>query len=261
MQPNPQIQQLLSLGFIDQLPPPPQRSIIKIAGPEKSGKSHLACTGPGPIIYFSIDKGTEGVVEKFQQSGKQILVYETRYEDGKDIVTYQAIWTAFRQRLDVALLLNTGTIVIDTFSEIYELARYAHFGRLKQVMPGEYSQVYPDLRRIVDDVYATSMSACFLTKMMKGFGSKELEERGFNEMDFRVQTNIRVFRQDITDQATGRVDHVFNAWVKDSRQNMGLTGMTFSSHNPDGVDRFNLETIVYLIHNWDVRAAQNGTGG
>ena len=91
------IDQLKQLGFSDTYTPAPQRLIVDIAGPEKSGKTHLALTGPKPIIFFSIDKGTEGVVEKFQRAGDQVLVYEIRYPIGKDKSDYAPIWNAFRQ--------------------------------------------------------------------------------------------------------------------------------------------------------------------
>jgi len=249
---NPQaLASLTELGFIDHLPPPPHRCVYKIAGPEKAGKSHLALTGTPPIIYFSIDKGTEGVVEKFQANGKQVLVYEITYKDGLDKSVYEGIWKDFRERLDAALQVGEGTIVFDTFSEIYELIRYVRFGRILSVPPTQYPMVYPDLRKIVDDIYSTKMSAAFLTKMVPQYDNKTvLEERGFSEMGFRVQCSIQVSREDYNDTNTGAGQPVFKAFVKECRQNMMMTGMVLSSKNDDGQDRFNLEYTTQLIHTW-----------
>ena len=249
------IDQLIALDCSNIPAPIPQRNLIKVGGDEKSGKSYLACTAPPPIIYFSIDRGTEGVVEKFQAE-KQILVYEIRYKPGLGKEVYEGMWAEMRKRLDIALTLGTGTIVFDTFSEIYELARYAHFGRILQVPATSYPQVYPDLRQIVDDIESTNMSAVFLTKMMPGFDTKELEEKGFNEMRFRAQTNIITHREMVVDPATGLSKPVFSFTVKDSRTNINMSGMTFSSQQvvAEGKveDYFNLEKFIYLLHNWKV---------
>ncbi len=250
------IEQLKQLGFNAQLPPTPQRLIVDIAGPEKSGKSHLALTGIEPIIYFSIDKGTEGVVEKFQQSGKQVLVYEIRYPIGKDKADYTPIWAAFRQALDAALTVGEGTIVFDTWSEIYELARLAHFGRLVSVPPTQYPQCYPDLRMILDDIYSTRMSAALLTKMMPAFESRIMEKKGFNETKFKVQTSVSVGMNMVVENEGELAKPVWSLKVDECRQNAGMTGMTFTSKQVSGdgsvQDYFNLSTIIHLIHNWKI---------
>jgi len=242
------IQDLKAAGFQDTLPKAPERALIKIAGMDKSGKTHLALTGPEPIIFFSIDKGTEGVVEQFQQAGKQILVYEIRYPQGETKAVYEPIWNAFRERLDLALLVGEGTIIFDTFNEIYELKRHAKWGKIDQVPPHQYPQVYPDMRLIVDDIYNTKMSAVFINRMRKAFDPPhELEEYGYSELDFKVQMNIR------TSQVLGPDGRpVYNAWIKNSRLNAkNLTNLTLSSENEDEVDRFNFADLIWLAHNWD----------
>jgi len=249
-QSQPAIDNLKSLGFTDVSKPIPQRLIIKLAGPEKTGKTHYALTGPEPIIYFSIDIGTEGVVEKFQQSGKQVLLYEIKYERGKSAGEYKSLWDNVLQRLDAALQVDYGTLVIDTWTEIYELARLAHFGKLSQVQPHNYGPVYAELRGIIDAIYGTGMSAVLLAKMAKAFETKELEEKGFSDTDFKVQANLRTSRQDITNQETGITTPVFTANVKDCRQNPFINGMALSSVNQDGMSRFDMGYLIWLVHSW-----------
>lgn len=238
-------------GFVDTLPPVPQRLIAKVAGPEKTGKSHLSLTAPEPIIYFSIDIGTEGVVEKFQQSGRSIYVYEIQYKKGGLVSDYKEAWNKIDTLLDAALRVGEGTIVFDTWTEMYELGRLHHFGgRLDKVMPGEYPVVYSDLREKIRRIYDSRMSAVLLTKMAKGFETKELEEKGFADTGFLVQANLMTTKtQGVVNQETGEVGTIFGVTVKDCRHNHKLDGLTFYSVGPNG-NQCDLSYLIWLAHNW-----------
>jgi len=50
------------------------RFVVCCAGLPKHGKTHLGFTAPEPIFFFNLDRGTEGVIDKFE--GKEIY-----YED------------------------------------------------------------------------------------------------------------------------------------------------------------------------------------
>ena len=41
------------------------RLVVRVGGLEKEGKTHFALTAPGPIGAIDMDRGMEGVVEKF----------------------------------------------------------------------------------------------------------------------------------------------------------------------------------------------------
>ena len=51
----------------------PRRLVCSIEGLDKTGKSHLAMSAPGPIVYVDLDVGTEGVIQKCQQD---YLIYK-----------------------------------------------------------------------------------------------------------------------------------------------------------------------------------------
>lgn len=244
------INQLVQLGFQAVAQPVPQRVIAKIAGPEKTGKTHIALTCTQPIIFISIDIGTEGVVEKFMNAGRQILYYDVRIPRNASAADYSTMWTKMDQIIDVALQLGTGTIVFDSWTEMYELARLKYFaGRLDKVNPGEYPVVYADLREKIRRIYDSSMSAILLTKMAPEFGTRQLIEKGFGDTDFLVQANFITSRIDMQDPTTGAFWPHFGITVKDCRLNPFLNGMTFPSMGPNG-DQFNMEQIIWLIHNW-----------
>jgi len=246
-----QLQQLINLGFTNIAAPIPQRVIAKVAGPEKSGKSHLTLTAPEPIIFISIDIGTEGVVEKFQLAGRQVYVYDLKVERGMSPADYTLAWTKVDTIIDTALKVGKGTIVFDTWTEMYELARLKHFaGRMDKVMPQEYPVVYADLRDKIRRIYESRhMSAMLLTKMAPDFNTKLLVEKGFGDTDFLVQANFTTSRVDVQDPATGAYHPSFKVAVRDCRQNPMLNGMVFQNDSPNG-DQFNMEQIIWLIHHW-----------
>jgi len=240
------VDQLIEAGFQNSLPKAPQRAITKIAGLDKSGKSHLSLTAEGPIVYHSIDIGTEGVVEKFQNQGKQVLVKEITYKKGEPKSVYLDMWNTFKADFALGLTLNKGMVVVDTWTEVYELARLAHFGKLEQVQAHHYGPVYAELRGLIRDIYDTHMSAALLTKMAPDYNTKELVEKGFSDTDFLVQMNLRT---SMVIGADGKP--VYNLWVKNSRLNAkNLTNLTLSSVNEDGADRFDFSQLIWLAHNW-----------
>jgi len=240
------LDQLIAAGFQNSLPKAPHRVITKMGGPEKSGKSHLSLTGPQPIIYHSIDIGTEGVVEKFQEAGKNVLVKEILYKKGEPQSVYQDMWNTFKADFALGLEIGEGMVVVDTWTEIYELARLAKFGKLEQVQAHHYGPVYAELRGLIRDIYNTRMSAALLTKMAPDYNTKELVEKGFSDTDFLVQMNLRTSRTVGSDGTP-----VYSVWVKDSRLNAKkMTNLTLSSSNEDGIDRFDFSQLVWLAHNW-----------
>jgi hypothetical protein len=90
-------------GFTRMNSQPKPRLILSIEGLDKSGKSNLAFTAPGPLGYLEFDIGAEGVVEKFQDD-KVILApkaYETRFEGGAQKTDADKEFGALREGLQV----------------------------------------------------------------------------------------------------------------------------------------------------------------
>ena len=155
-----QLATIQSLGFISARERPPQRLVISEAGLEKTGKTHLSLTGRGPHFVFSIDLGTEGVVEKFKRAGAEIFEYKVHIQRSvppgatvsqmKDYWQYQ--WEDLKTHIYHAYCLNPGTVLIDTWSEAYELCRLANFGKLDQVMPHQYGIVYQDMKGAISRI-------------------------------------------------------------------------------------------------------------
>jgi len=223
------IQQLKEIGFSDNKIETPRRLIVSVAGREKSGKTHFACTAPEPILFFNIDVGTEGVVGKFQDGldghkPKQILIYDVRLpkSSGSNKDVYGPLWLDVKSRLSAAYGLGRGTVVIDTATEAWELARLAHFGKLTQVMPHNYVEVNNEWREMLRMAYDSDMNTVLIhkqkAKYVNNVRTSEWETAGFGEIGYLVQANFLTYRDD-TDGGPA-----FNMLIQDCRQNPNLSG-------------------------------------
>jgi hypothetical protein len=125
--------------------------VFSIEGLEKVGKTHWSLTAPGPIAFFDFDGGLKGVAEKFDGK-KEIWVCPVRFKHGPDsnpISTFTdspKVQRAFREVADKfkAALFEAAydpqvkTIVIDTFTQAWEVFRLATFGSDLMIPPTHY---------------------------------------------------------------------------------------------------------------------------
>lgn len=239
------IQQLKALGFSDEPVVSPRRLIVSLSGREKTGKTHFALTAPGPIVFFNVDIGTEGVVGKFQEGfagnlPKQVLIYEVRVprESTKDV--YVPMWSDLKIRIHKAYALRAGTVVWDTATEAYELARLAHFGKLSQVMAHNYVEVNNEWRELLRVAYDSTVNTVFVHKMkpkwVNNVRTSDYEPSGFSEMDYLSQVNIITYRED----RGGGPE--FSALIKDCRQNPNISGQVLRG------PVCNFEFLLGLVH-------------
>jgi len=135
-----------------------RRLILDVHGEPKTGKTHLALTAPGPIAYFDFDWGLEGVLPKLDRD--DVFVIEMTpggfllTENAGNRAVFAREWEKFVQANEEALR-EAQTIVYDTFTEAWELARLAHFAKnekirdLTRVMPQYYPEVNAIFRSIL----------------------------------------------------------------------------------------------------------------
>lgn len=252
------ITELKAMGFSDDYVETPRRLIISSSGREKTGKSTFALTGPPPIIYLNVDVGTEGVVSKFQDLGKQVLLYDIRVPKKTSTTSseqqsvYLPLWTSTQNAVKKAYSLHEGTVVWDTATEIYELARLAKLGKLTQVMPHNYVEVNNEFRELLRVAYDSPMNTVFIHKVkpkwVGGNRTSEYEVAGFGDMDYLAQVNLIHYREQ-TDEGV-----VFSAYIKDCRQNTSVTGdvlrgMPLDDGEQRTVDPLcNFEMLLSMVH-------------
>ena len=243
-----EIVSLLESGWINTVGPAPSRIIASIEGTDKTGKSHLALTAPRPIMYIDLDVGTEGVIHKFQ--GEDLMVYQVqqpeRLGSSQELMgRYGEIWTTVQDKISEALSMNEGTLIIDTFTEAYDICRLAHFGKMSQVQPHQYGVAYADLREIMRKVHMSKMSCILLHKMQNNFNTGEPEMKGWNDIPHQVQATLRTSREDTPDGP------VFSAEVKACRQNAFLMGKHLyagATVDPRGIPGgLNMQMLIGLV--------------
>ena len=174
-----------------------QRLVCVIAGEAGCGKTHTALTAPGPIAFFDIDHGTEGVIQKFSDD-KEIVVIPIQWGPSLSQAEYREIWDDFVEKwlLAIETLKGTGgTIVLDTMTELCELAEWAFVGKLTEIPPTRHKQYQAPLRSLVRAVLDDSdLNAVFLHKWGLAYNSTtEYEIKGYKDMQHQVQAVFHVY--------------------------------------------------------------------
>jgi len=121
--------------------------IVSISGEPKSGKTHLALSFPKPLLVFSLDIGVERVLPHYQDELDLITVqtYPLPILDTVRPKPYaQPIWADITKDYREALESDKyETIVVDTATALWEVARHAYTEELKQknLLPVQYGEV------------------------------------------------------------------------------------------------------------------------
>jgi hypothetical protein len=221
-------------GFSRVASQPKPRLILSIEGLDKSGKSRLAFTAPGPLGYLEFDIGAEGVIEQFQDE-KVILApkaYETRFDEGKQKTDATNEYARFERdyKNSIAGLRST---IIDTASETWELLRLARLGKLTQVLPVKYTEVNSEYRDLIRFAFENDSNLILLHKVKetwkngadgKGTKTGEFERAGFSETGYLVQMNVRCWREEMTDEMRAAGDLGFRCQILNSRHNASIAG-------------------------------------
>lgn len=253
--------ELSSLGFSDNYIETPRRLIVSSEGMEKTGKTSFALSAPDPIIYIDIDIGGEGVIGKFQETGKKIYVYSVLVPKQAKQDVYEIMWADLKTRIEKAYLLSSGTVVWDTATEAFELCRLARFGRLTQVQPHNYTETNNEWREIVRKAFASRMNTVYIHKRkpvwlnttdsngkLKSIKTKDMELSGFAEMGYLAQVNLIHMREDTDDAVT------FSVYIKECRHRAGVAKQTIRGLPlARGDDRVgdplcNFEMLLSLVH-------------
>ena len=192
---------------------------MNVVGKEKSGKTNLALTAPGPIALFDFDYGLEGVVDKFIGTK---AIHTSEYRIGEIAADkFVASWERFKKEFTACLHeKEVRTMVVDTGTEMWELVRMARFGKLTQVMPHQYGPVNGELRSLIRDTYSSDKNLILLHKMTEIYLNNQPTGRfgmaGFKDIPYSVQVNVLCWRD---------TEQTFHAEINDCRQNADVAGM------------------------------------
>lgn len=199
------------------------RMIASVDGEVGTGKTHFGLTGPAPILVQSIDKGTEGVIEKFRNgeiASKEI--YEEVYdweaagaipddeEDPDAILTLgkaiqeQAIEIRARWEQDLVYAIENGIrlVIADTESRIWQVYRYADFGSPSAENVKDYDKLNGRFERIVNRCKAADVNLILVRSckdrwgVFNGkFGKKGREVWGYEHLPTCVHEEFTFIRR------------------------------------------------------------------
>ena len=185
-----------------------QRLIGASFGEVGTGKTSFWLGAPGPIVVFSLDKGLEGVVEKYQ-SDKQIYFKEYPWSPGQfgdDDAAAKAAAELVRDEIiaDYEHSLNIArTIVVDKETSVWEVFRYAEWGAPNDA-PRNYPKLNQAYRHFVNLGKDTDLNIGFIQSMKdewstvkkadggtKGAFTGKRVRTGFSELDELVHIDLR----------------------------------------------------------------------
>lgn len=220
--------------------------VVSISGHPKTGKSHLALTFPAPMVVFSFDIGLDPVLKKFE--GKDIVVktYPIPIIDSVKALSFQkdlkGIWDSFVNDLKKATEnVKIKTLVIDTWTAVYEIARIARASELglQNIVQHQYGDVYARLRSLIQRPRIAGQNLVLTTYLRDRFvgdqntGEPELDgwKRTESEVDVVLWTRRDV--QTVMEANKPIKKNVITTLIKDNRYDLDINGkeLTMANYN------------------------------
>jgi hypothetical protein len=157
---------LARLGYAIPKPDIKPFLIMGLDGKPKSGKSRFAFTMPAPIAYINFDRSIKYLLDQFK--GKDIMLKDFTREmptDGQwDPKKAGRVWDEFVKIFMATLDTGVRSLVVDTASEIWEVLRWAKFGKLDHVKPHHYTQVNGPYRQLLNEAQHHNTNVLLLHK-------------------------------------------------------------------------------------------------
>ena len=166
------------------------RAIVALSGMPKSGKTHFGLSAPDPIVIYNLDEGIREIVGKFVS--KSIYSIPLEVERGKE--DWERFETSFAEMVQCP---DIRTIVVDTESELVELARMAEWGRTtaKQHHHGKVNSKYRQVMRLAANSHVNLILLRQMRKVYVTVGVGEKAEKvwsgawepvGMTKIDYMV---------------------------------------------------------------------------
>lgn len=198
--------------------------IISVEAMEGCGKTAFgigaARTGK-PVYLQRFDRASEGTLKLAQKEGLDVRVKDYDFDLVKDEAEpgriksvaeeiFQEYQNDYRQ-----IVADGGIVVPDTFTEVWELARLAEFGKTTQIQPHMYPRLNAKFRHMLNVVVMSSCSAVFIHKLkdvwenketangLKSSKTGEVERSGFGDIGYAAHVMVRLYRQGMKGDPNG----------------------------------------------------------
>jgi hypothetical protein len=196
------------------------RLIMSVEALQKVGKTHFGLTAPGPIALIDLNADVKGVIEKFIKAKKKILLASHCYASEGTQVDAQKLWEKVQESYyDALASKEVRSIVLDTGTDAWELARYAEFGKLGGNMPRYYEHVNGYFKRMIQKAKQGDKNVIFTHRLKDVYvndkRTDKLELAGFGGMEYDVEVNVRLYRTE---------DNLTGVRILDCRPNREING-------------------------------------
>ena len=207
----------------------------------KTGKSHLALSFPAPLVIYSFDVGIEPVLRKFPDKEIRVETYPIPIIDsvkgvglGKELL---GIWRRFNDDLKATVEdTSVKSIVIDTATAVYEIARIARAAELGQenLLQFQYGEVYARMKAIVQRPRIAGQNLVLTHYLRDRYvkdentGEKELD--GWRHTEGEVDV-VLVVRRDVKKLSGGKTQNVIITTIKDNRYDLDISGLELENAN------------------------------
>lgn len=207
-----------------------RRLIMAVSAEDKNGKTGFGLSAPPPVMHFNFDRKVEAsALETLGIDPKDIIINEVRVDAKEALDKIKRKWQQVRDGFLWALREadSVRSIVIDTETEMWALARLAEFGKISQVMPHQYVQVNQTYKALLDEADKCDKNVIFLRKMKKEYKNENwtgnMETSGFSQLPYIMQVNGLMYRDKDEDG-----QEQFNFEIINNALKASLNGMEFS---------------------------------
>lgn len=179
-----------------------RRLIMAVAGEDKHGKSALGLGMPPPVMHFNFDRKIEqSSLDVLGVPASNLIIKEVRVDidESQDLVKrkWDEVYEAYMWAL--ASSSSIQSIVIDTETEMWALARLAYFGKVSQVMPIQYTQVNYKYANMISEADRHDKNVLFLRRLKKEYKQDnwtgKMEVAGFSQLRYLTQVNAEISRK------------------------------------------------------------------
>ena len=197
--------------------------VASICAQEGGGKTDFAAHCPGPIEYFNVDVNTREVLEKLQQTEPDLS--KIRFHDydvpsvafGEKAEIQQEAESIFTSIMDDLRPIirreqrkMPKTVVLDTSTEMFELALMADHGKAVQILPEMRTKTNYKWKSVINGLKRSGCNVILLHRLRDKYESRivrtkdgpreervkvegEYERDGFSKTGFLVNVEVFLF--------------------------------------------------------------------
>lgn len=218
----------------------PNRLLVATWGEPKTGKTSFALSFPEPIYFFNMDWGLEHHIERLKSQGKQVYVADyLSIEPELTEAQAETMLQSFERDYAKALKGGNGTIVIDTATQLWQLASKVFLDDIKkkrrdgQIYPFDYANANAYFQNLINQVKGTGMNMVLIQRAKEKYNSQgqptgNYEIQGNNQVPYLMQIVLHLVK-DGMGAGTVHKGIIDSCWQTSSVEGMELQNPSYQN--------------------------------